>query len=226
LNVKDAALTPFRFAVSKPAQRAYISTFLIGLTSITLLGTAVTAYVLFYYTYVPVRGFSRPIHLQFESEQQPYGAVSFGSGLLVSGQPYDVQVSIHMPRTAANRAAGNFMLDLRLFAPDATGSDGGVDVLVQQRRPAILTYYSSTMEHVHRAAALPWYILGFRQESEVLHVSLMEGIEFSRGWRNVPTSARLELQSETTLQVYSTELVFKARLKGLRYAAIIRRLLI
>jgi seipin len=129
-----------------------------------------------------------------------------------------------MPRTAANRAAGNFMLDLQLFAPDATGSDGvkpGVEVLVHQRRPAILTYYSPTMEHVHRAAALPWYILGFRQESEVLDISLMEGIEFSRGWRNIPASARIELQSQTTLQVYSTELIFKARLRGLRYVAII-----
>jgi seipin len=224
--LKDAALTPFRFAVSKPAQRAYISTFLIALTSITLLGIAATAYVLFYYTYVPVRGFSRPVHLQFESGKQPHGAVSFSSGLLVSGQPYDVQISLHMPQTAANRAAGNFMLDLRLFAPDATGSDAGVDVLAHQSRPAILTYYSPTMEHVHRAAGLPWYILGFRQESEVLDISLMEGIEFSRGWRNIPTSARLELQSQATLQVYSTELIFKARLRGLRYAAITRRMLI
>jgi hypothetical protein len=124
-----------------------------------------------------------------------------------------------MPRTAANRAAGNFMIDLQLLAPAEPGtekSEQQATILTHQRRPAILTYYSSTMENIHKAAALPWYILGFRQESEVLDLSLIEGATFSRGWRNIPTSARVELQSDAKLQVYNAQLTFKARLRGLR----------
>ena len=111
------------------------------------------------------------------------------------------------------------MIDLQLFAPAAPGIEKvePAALLAHQRRPAILTYHSFAMEHIHRAVALPWYILGFRQESEVLDLSLMEEATFSRGWRNVPSSARVELQSDGKLQVYSVELAFKARLRGLRY---------
>jgi seipin len=111
------------------------------------------------------------------------------------------------------------MVDLQLLAPLDTVA--GVlplkpEVLAHERRPAILTYQSQTMEHVHRAAALPLYIAGLRQESESLDIKMMEGVEFERGWRHIPTTARLELQSEKKLQVYDVQVVFTSKLHGLR----------
>ena len=112
------------------------------------------------------------------------------------------------------------MLDLQLLAPVETVV--GVlpmkpEVLVHERRPAILTYHSQTMDLVNKAAILPLYVAGLRQESEALNVKMMDGIQFERGWRHIPTTARLELQSEEKLQVYDVQVVFTAQLHGLRY---------
>jgi len=220
ITAKDASLKPFYTAISKPALRAYLSTILVFLTGAALLGIAVTAYLLFYYSYIPTRGFSRPIYLQFDSGHHPHAIASLPREL-VSNQHYDVKVILHMPRTSSNTGAGNLMLDLQLLAPTAPGVMGEpsikAEVLAHETRPAILTYHSQTMEHIHRAAALPLYVVGLRHESEVLNVMMMEGIQFEKGWRNVPASARLELRSAKALQVYEAQVVFTARLHGLRY---------
>lgn len=211
-------LKPIAYATSKPAQRAYLSTALFFLASIFLLAIAITAYLLFYFSYIPTRGFSRPIYLQFGPDHHPYGLAKL-SQELVSNQPYDVKAVLHMPRTPSNIEAGNFMLDLKLLAPGVPGTawnSAKGEVLVQETRPAIMTYHSKVMDHVHKAAALPLYVIGLREEAESLDVKLMEGVEFARGWRNIPATARLELQSEKKLQVYDVKIVFIARLKGLR----------
>ena len=142
---------------------------------------------------------------------------------LVSGQPYDIKVILHMPRTPVNKEAGNFMVDLRLLSPLLPGHANEPTVtLARSRRPAILTYYSAAMEHVHNAAGLPLHLLGWWRESEVLEIGMMEGVEFDKGWRNLPNRARVELQSSIeegygNLQVYEAKLVFTAKLRGLRY---------
>jgi seipin len=207
-----------------------LNTLLGVLAAAVLLGTAAIAYIIFYYSYIPVRGFSRPVYLQFDPTHthHPYGVVSIGRDI-ISSQPYDVHVLLNLPRTRGNRDAGNFMLDLRLLAP-TTGKVGAVikeavmgdtspEVLAHSRRPASLTYYSLGVEQLHKAAQLPWYLVGWRKEAELLKVDLMEGVEFARGWRNLPVRARLELSSDAKLQVYEATLVFTARFRGLRYVA-------
>lgn len=118
------------------------------------------------------------------------------------------------------------MLDLRLHAPgtgavgaavmDAVMGDSSPQLLAHSRRPAILTYYSSVMEQMRKATQLPWYLIGWRKEAETIKVDMMEGVEFARGWRNIPATARLELRSDTKLQVYEATIVFIARFRGLR----------
>jgi hypothetical protein len=223
IAVRDKALTPFRYAVSKPARRLYLSTFLFLITSLVLLCPAALAYILFYNAYIPTRGFTRPIYLQFDPHPHaPWGITDLGREL-VSEQPYDIKVVLHMPRTPVNKEAGNFMVDLRLLSPPLPGlTNEPAETLVRSRRPAILTYYSAAMEHVHNAAGLPLHLLGWWSESEVLEVGMMEGVEFDKGWRNLPSKARVELQSSMEewggkLQVYDAKLVFTAKLRGLRY---------
>lgn len=215
---QDVALKPFYFAVSKPALRAYLNTILIVLAGLALLGLAIVAYVLFYYSYVPTRGFTRPVYLEFGPAHHPHGTASL-SQELVSNQHYDVKVILHMPRTPTNTGAGNFMVDLQLLAP--VDMVAGVlppkpEVLRHERRPAILTYHSRELELVTKAAALPLYVAGLRQESEQLSVKIMEGVEFQRGRRHIPNRVRLELQSEEKLQIYDVHVVFTAQLHGLR----------
>jgi seipin len=193
-----------------------LGSILLFLTGFVLLGFAITAYIVFYFNYIPIRGFSQPIYLQFEPDKHPFANFTLRRGMLVTEQPYDVTVNLHMPRTTSNREAGNFMLSLQLFSPDDSGTGVMEKLVAQARRPTIMTYYSPAMDLANKAAGLPLYVLGWRHESEALGVELMERVEFARGWRNIPTTARVELQSQAALQVYSAEIVFKARLRGLR----------
>lgn len=233
---QNTVLYPVHLAISRRARRAYLTTFLAVSTSLVLLGIAIVAYTLFYWSYIPRIGFSRTIHLQFDNVFQhsqaanpyPYGVVNLAPDV-VSQQNYDVKIELELPRTRANREAGNFMLDVSLLAPGKsvleTVKDGlasgqptdAAPVLARSRRPAILQYKSWAVEHLHRFTELHWYLLGFRQEAEKLSVGVFEGVRFDKGWRNVPGSLRLEVQSSTRMQIYSAKALFRARFTGLRW---------
>ncbi|KAI9704229.1 MAG: hypothetical protein M1836_007090 [Candelina mexicana] len=216
----ESALTPFRAAVSKPARRAYIGTILFAFTNLVLLGAAIAAYCLFYLNYIPQIGLERVVHLQFNGDGSVHGTASLSSAL-VSFQPYDVSVSVHLPRTPSNVATGNFMLDLSLSSPTyGNALTVSSDVLARSERPAILTYTSPMVDTANRLAQLPWYLLGWRHEAETLEVSMMEGVSFQRGWKNVPGSLRLEIRSEERMQFYNAKVKFVARFSGLRHRII------
>jgi hypothetical protein len=234
---KQTLLKPFDILFSKSARRAYLTTFLVIVGALLLLGLAIVAYTLFYWTYIPRIGFERTIYLQFDnvfrtddnrfdSAGNPYGVVILSPDI-VSTQRYDVQVELMLPRTPDNRDAGNFMLEAAMFAPGAaidplkdTLMPGAADAdnrLAFSRRPAILSYRSVLVEYVCRLIELPWYLIGWRKEAEKLTVSLWESVEFSRGWRNVPSTLRLDIQSTHRMQIYSAKAMFRAKFKGLRW---------
>ena len=98
------------------------------------------------------------------------------------------------------------------------------ETLARSRRPAILTYRSWMTEMAYRGLRLPLYVLGWGSEEELVKVRLMEGVVFERGWRNVPTSIRMELRSKIPLEVYSVGVMFVARLEGLRWVMYTHRL--
>jgi seipin len=163
----------------------------------------------------------------------PHGTVSL-QGDLVSSQPYDVKLEIELPRTRQNREVGNFMLDVSLLAPEKvekkkSGSAGlwepgrdaqqsdSAPVLARSRRPAILHYRSMPVEAMHRITQLPWYLLGFRHESEKIVIDVFESTSFARGANAVPVALKLEVQSSGRMQIYSARAVFRARFRGLRW---------
>jgi seipin len=204
---------------NKAAGRAVLGSVFFLAAAVLLWSIAVGSYIIFYLSYIPVRGFNLPIYFQFDHGRHLHATVALPVGCLVSGQPYDVKLHLNMPRTPVNADAGNFMLGLQLMAPVSsswTKAVEGVEVIAASRRPAILTYYSPLIQHVHNFVALPLYVIGWRKESETLAVSLIEGVEFPRGWQNIPTEARVEISSPNHLQLYNAKLSFKTRLKGLR----------
>lgn len=118
------------------------------------------------------------------------------------------------------------MLDLSLLGqanvPDAVSSwlanITSDNVLYHSRRPAILPYTSPILSLAHTFLYLPWHLLNFRDlDSSHLVVPMFEMLTFPRGTRNIPTHARVELQSSTTLQVYDAILAFRAKFQGMRY---------
>jgi hypothetical protein len=104
------------------------------ITSVILLGLAVTAYILFYLNYVPQIGIERIVHLQYGYRPQsfykhsdtdslpysdgphPYGIANLDS-TIIGDQAYDIALSLHVPRSPPNLAQGNFMLSLSLLSP-------------------------------------------------------------------------------------------------------------
>ena len=152
------------------------------------------------------------------SNAHPLGVVALGADL-VSRQAYDITVNLNLPRTPSNIAAGNFMLDLSLLSVASNNplnTNAVSEVLAHSLRPAILTYASPIVDTASKVSQLPWYLLGWRKEAERLEVSMMEGVEFARGWRNVPRGLRLEIQSTQPLQIYDATVKFVAKLSGLR----------
>ena len=218
--------------MSRTALRAYLTTILAFITAFVLFALAVAAYALFYFSYIPRIGFSRTIHLQFDnlladrtSSMYPYGTVNLRPDV-VGAQQYDISIELTFPRTPQNVAAGNFMLDVRLYPGKSvvdrvqaglTSGDPDPKVLAASRRPAILEYRSPMVELVYKFTELPWYLLGFRKEAEHLTIPMFEGVEFSRAWREVPEELRLEVQSTSSLQIYNARAVFRARFRGLRW---------
>jgi seipin len=259
-------LLPFRIATSPVLLRTYLRTILLFITSTILLGFAAVAYTSFYYSYIPVRGISAPVYLQFnhgavarhtflqshdvEAKNWPFGIANIPG--LVSRQKYDVAVEMTVPRSTTNLNAGNWMVALEMRGPstvaggikgllgwdeewdvqdhsqggapgettqkvDAEGLSSTPTVLARSRRPAILTYRSYVIEHVHRLLRLPLYLIGWHTESENIEISMMESVEFDKGVRNIPTSVKIELRSRHPLEVYTVSVRFSARLEGLRW---------
>jgi len=212
----NTVFVPLRALVSIRAQRACLGTFLFVGTSIVLLGVASVAYWIFYFNYVPQVGLERIVHLQF-NDGYPWGVADLGSGL-ASLQPYDVSVTLQLPRTPSNLAMGNFMVDLSLLSPhSSSGSDTSISSLARSRRPAILTYCSPLVDLAHKFTSMPLYAVGWKKEEEIIRVNMMESVKFARGWRNVPGSLRLEIHSKDHIQVYNAVVAFRAKFMGLRW---------
>ncbi|KAL6718943.1 CCR4-NOT core subunit cdc39 [Lecanora helva] len=219
----DTALLPFHAATSKPARKAYLGTFIFAATSLFLFALSSLAYILFYYNYVPQNSVERVIHLQF-GDGMPYGTSALSSAL-TSLQPYDISLFLHLPRTPNNLRAGNFMLDLLLLAPEDTPSsiastiygNTSTSILAQSRRPAILTYVSPIVDTANTLSGLPWHVLGWKKESEVLEISMFEGVEFAKGWANVPQSVKVVVEADEKMQFYEVGVRMIARFGGLRW---------
>ncbi|KAF1947622.1 hypothetical protein EJ02DRAFT_449101 [Clathrospora elynae] len=96
-------------------------------------------------------------------------------------------------------------------------SDRTPTVLSRSIRPVLLTYRSRMLETAYRLLRLPLYLLGWHTESEHIEVSMMESVMFEPGYRNVPSSLRLELRSRLPLEVYRASVRISARLEGLRW---------
>lgn len=118
------------------------------------------------------------------------------------------------------------MLDLSLLAPPAPSTtskspDLSLDVLAHSRRPAILTYVSPIIDTASTISALPWYILGWKSEKDVLEVSMFEGVVFARGWRNLPESVKVVIEADKKMQFYEISVKIVAKFSGLRYLPIL-----
>lgn len=107
------------------------------------------------------------------------------------------------------------MLDLSLLSPNPSTTDTG-KVLARSRRPAILTYASPIIDAASIIGGLPWYLMGWKKESEVLKVDMFESVEFAKGWRNIPQTVKVVIEADEKMQFYDVVIKVVARFGGLR----------
>ena len=164
---------------------------------------------------------------------QPHGTTSLLS-TLTSQQAYEVTLFLNLPRTPNNLAAGNFMVDLSLLAPQSLNvldtvssplSNTSSTILARSRRPAILTYSSNVVDTASTLAGLPWYVLGWKRESEALEVVMFEAVEFAKGSANVPDALRVVIEADEKMQFYEAGVRIVARFGGLRWILYHHRIL-
>ncbi|KAF2852191.1 hypothetical protein T440DRAFT_446712 [Plenodomus tracheiphilus IPT5] len=145
-TITDTLFLPLRIATSPFLLRTYLRTILLFLTSSVFFGIALVAYSSFYYSYIPVRGISVPVYLQYDHGSSiqmaqscitssadtmklakwPYGIAKVPG--LVDRQKYDVVVAMDVPRSNNNLGIGNWMVGLEMRGPGVLGWDEEWDV--------------------------------------------------------------------------------------------------
>ncbi|RYP75867.1 hypothetical protein DL771_002131 [Monosporascus sp. 5C6A] len=219
---------------SPAAKRKYLGTVLLFAASFALLCIAALAYPIFYYSYVPKKVVSIPVHLQYNAGLNPYGVTHISSELMLE-QAYDVSVELALPRSPPNVERGNFMV--AMFAMKSQPENPALaftlpsdpyahvtpdNVVFSSRRPAILPYRDPVVARTSRLLFLPYHIFSPVAETSKLVVPMGELVEFKQA---LPLSILLDVQAGQTLQVYSASITLVARLSGVRWAMYNHRVL-
>ncbi|GAW20254.1 hypothetical protein ANO14919_097530 [Xylariales sp. No.14919] len=218
---------PYRVATSSTAKKTYLGTVLFVSASVVLLGIASLAYPVFYYSYVPKKLITVPIHLQYNAGVNPYDIISLSPDLMLE-QAYDVSVDLTLPRSPTNLGRGNFMV--ALYAIKSTPDNPALaysasqdpyehvtsdNVVFSSRRPALIPYEDPLVSTASRVLFLLYHIL-FARASETVTLSIPMGelVEFKGV---LPLSVLVDVQAGQTLQVYSSTMTLVARLTGMRW---------
>lgn len=193
---QESSVAPFRFLTSRSAVKAYLSTFLFVLASTVLLTISTTAYLFFYYKYIPPINLQKNIHLQYGPGMCPAAVTSLENTALIAQQAYDVEIKLVMPRTPTNLIAGNFMVDLQLLGPYNPLAQGpksisalvgnitmpktsGLSILHHSRRPAMIPYSSPIPFLAQNLLFLPLHLLSLRDlDSSCLRIPMFELLSF------------------------------------------------
>ncbi|CAK7216221.1 hypothetical protein SCUCBS95973_002736 [Sporothrix curviconia] len=187
--------------------------------------------------------FQQHHHNGAQHAHHPYALTDLRHLGLKTDQDYDVSVVLSLPQTPSNQAVGNFMVEIALAAssvnsasaaiaaaerlPPANPRDflesGGKRVLFAAARPALMTYTDPLVAQATRLTLLPLHLFAPEAASRSrLIVPMAESLSFSGpGAPSAVLPAVLYLELRTNglqeLQTYGAEVVFAARLSGLRW---------
>jgi len=146
---------------------------------------------------------------------------------LMQLQHYDVSVALTLPRSPVNRDRGNFMIELYLMgaggvshpAPEPVPPSAfkeSRDMIFSSFRPVLLPYTDPLVSLASRLLFIVYHIFRPFSEKTTLRIPMAETLSFPRG-ASLPSALFLEIQSGQALQTYACEVVFVARLYGLRW---------
>ncbi|KAK3504031.1 putative adipose-regulatory protein-domain-containing protein [Neurospora crassa] len=117
-DIKDALCDlAYEILTSKTTQKTVIYSILGTTASIIFYGMAIIIYISWYNRYLPAQVTTVPLHLQYGYGPNPYGISPLTSYNIKTNQPYDITVTLNLPRSPTNvyRETGNFMVALHLL---------------------------------------------------------------------------------------------------------------
>ncbi|EMR11126.1 hypothetical protein PNEG_00722 [Pneumocystis murina B123] len=179
---------------------------LISVLSYTFF-VSVISYFLFYWHVIPYMEISQPVYLQYDNNKT-WASMDFSSEKrFVNGQFYDIFLELLMPLSDINISIGNFMVKIELFS--------NTKMLVTSSRSAILKFSSLLLRKLKVLIMFPILLLGMAKEEERLIIPLIEEFKYRKGYETMLKSVNITLSY--AVQVYSSKLVFAARLQGIRH---------
>ncbi|CCX12484.1 Similar to Seipin homolog; acc. no. O14119 [Pyronema omphalodes CBS 100304] len=219
----DLLLRPL---LSVPARRAYIQTLLLGTTSLVLLFISIASYGVLYTSLIPRIGVSVPLYFTYPSIGSsvvigPTTTVSVPD--LLPQQEYSITLNLLLPTSPKNIETGNFNIHLSIPAPSSSSLLDSITPeapdatpairapLLQTTRPGILPYASPLLQTIKTLFTSPLLLVGIVKQQTKLAISLSESYTFPEA----PTVASVVL--EPRVEVYKANLVFEARLTGVRW---------
>ncbi|KAH0604338.1 uncharacterized protein H6S33_006715 [Morchella sextelata] len=208
----DTLLAPLRVASSKPARRAYITTFLLTTSATFLLLVAAATYVAFYMNYIPDLSHRHMLHLQYSPNKHPTALLKLPPATTKANQHYIITLHLHLPTTPSNLALGNFMTSITLLSPTNAA-------ITTSRRPTTLTHRTQLLETLDTLLRAPLYLSGLQSQSQRLAVTLVDG-----SFPQQIATVKVVLEAEG-VGVYGAEVEFTAQLEGLRWWMWNRRVL-
>ncbi|KAL1899925.1 hypothetical protein Sste5346_002791 [Sporothrix stenoceras] len=182
-------------------------------------------------------------HLHSAPLHHPFALTDLRGLGLKTDQEYDLSVVLSVPRSPNNLEVGNFMVELALAASSVSSSSsaitaaarlppanprdflesGGKRLLFAASRPGLMAYTDPLVAKATRLTLLPVHFFSPEAASRTrLIVPMAESLTFSgSGGPNAVLPAVLYLELRTSgeheLQTYGVEVVFSAKLRGLRW---------
>ncbi|KYQ57015.1 Seipin [Trachymyrmex zeteki] len=186
------------------------------ISTVLIIWLSIFLYTVFYYSYMPIMSYVRPVHLQFKSCNEKKGICSFPQAhvqltkkqqLLMIGQPYKINLQLEMPESTANKELGMFMVCSQLRSRNGH--------LIEHTCKSAMLHYRSTLLHTLTTFLFsPMMIFGNVEEKQDIVLELFNNFEEDQ---NHPmTIIFIEIQSQH-IEFYSANLVINAHLSGLRY---------
>lgn len=183
-----------------------------GVIGSTLLFAATFLYLAFYCLYIPTYSMVSPAYLQFDADRTAPARcivdLELHQTLLKPHQPYDMYVTLELPESPANRAAGMFMVGAKLSSRVSNET-------FESTRPDVLRYRSPLLSWLHTLFWSPLFVLGYSVEKQTHVVSMFEQFVSTSSIGRVD---RAEIWiSKPDLEVYSVAIRVDAHFSGLRY---------
>lgn len=180
-----------------------------------LYASAVCAYLLFVWSYIPPAMVNVPVNFDYSSDMTPLPIALFTLPELgIGNENYKLDLELNLPRSKSNKQTGNFMA--RFVFSDELPPNQDYSRWLRSgdkqitKRTTILPYKSELVEMLDAVVWAPLYAFSLREETMQIHVQPVD-LSPSKNPRYVIVDL------SKPVELAGASLTWRAQLAGLRY---------